>query len=367
MTEAISTFPNVERIREIAAIEDAAIRNRWITWSYYQLNDAMHAVIGDRDLSWCGFAVWASNTAGTFIRQEEVPGFLLAWIDGTHATSSRTSTWLVRRLERGGFHALHFAKDVLGTVTDAIGGGNQNVFANIAPPFAELLTRWNDHGGRLDAEQRAAFLAHLRDENDEEQGTYLANAFAATFEAHDAESERERAQKLLYANACIGYVEQLRVQPYIKTALNAPIADLFVEAAHAHLLERLPKVIAVPYTKLVLPVLRSFAKVLEAEFRRLSTEWLMTLNLPEQKLRLGENVPPLADGALYPPHLDTLDRDQPLGIMEQIRATDIALTAAEDWQSFEQRMQYIGALFRSRQQERPLWGQPFVESLLQET
>jgi len=65
-------FPSVEEISAIAEQDDPAIRNLWITWSYYRLNLAMEAVIGHRDLSWCGFATWASKTAGIFIRQDSL-------------------------------------------------------------------------------------------------------------------------------------------------------------------------------------------------------------------------------------------------------------------------------------------------------
>jgi len=371
MTVPFPPFPTTARVREIAAMPDPATRNRWITWSYHELNAAMAVVIGDRDLSWCGFATWASNTAGTFIRQEEVPSFLDAWIEGTRAKTSnlasRVVRWLEAPLEAGAedFGLRRFAQRALRQVTDAIGGGNQNVFANIAPPFARLLETCKEHGAAPGGEERAAFLAGLRASNDAEQGAYLADAFAATFRAHDAADERTRAQQMLHANAAIGYVEQLRVQPYIERSMNAPIADLFADAAHARLLEVLPRLVGRPLSWLLGPLLRRFGRVLEGEFRHLSTAWMMTLDLPDRKLRLGENVPPLPDGASCPEDLASLDAPEPLGILERIQATDPGCTAASDWDSFTQRMRYIGALFRSRQQERTLWEAPFDGSLLE--
>src|SRR4029450_9806023 len=72
--------PSAAEINAIADMQDAAMRNLWITWSYYRLNRAMVAITGNADLTWWGFAVWASKTAGAFIRQQEAGPLIDKWL-----------------------------------------------------------------------------------------------------------------------------------------------------------------------------------------------------------------------------------------------------------------------------------------------
>jgi hypothetical protein len=365
-------FPTADEISAIADREDPVLRNLWITWSYYRLNRAMVAVIGDRDLSWCGFATWASKTAGTFIRQEEVPGVIKDWIDGATGRAGFFSKWIARLLgileghkdheESSGFSLRGFAQEVLSDVTGAIGEGNQDVFRNIAPPFSKFLSLWEYKGGRLSDRDREEFLKTLRDTGGKEEGEILARAFTATFDAVVAGNPKARAQAVLYANALIGYVEQTRVQPFIVKSMNAPVADLFLRKVHEHFHQSVPRFLSALFHLLVGP----FSRALETEFRHLSTHWMMQLRVPHHALRLGENVPPLGPGEMYPEALDTLDSPQPLELFEQLHATDANESAAHDWTSFEQRMRYIGVLFRSRQEERSLCERPFTKEQMVE-
>jgi hypothetical protein len=366
-----ATFPTADQVAAIADLHDPVIRNLRITWSYFQLNRAMGQIIEGRDLCWCGFAIWASKTAGSFIRLEEFPDQMEKWVQRSLRRAGPLVGLLARVLRIHKGHATSpatapgseftlwgFAHEVLTGVSGSIAGGNQDVFRNIAPPFANLLVLWTAKQGDLSEADRGQFLASLRDSRDPGQGDYLARAFAATFEAAAATSPRARAQAMLHANALIGYVEQSRVQPYIEKSMNCPVADLFMTRLHTHLHGRFPHWLA----ELLHALLRPLGPALEAEFRRLSTEWMMKLQLPGEPLWLGKDVPPLPDGGLYPKDLDTLDMPQPLKLFEQLHATEAAGSAAQDWAKFEQRMRYIGVLFRSRQAEKTLFAQPFTDA-----
>ena len=61
-----------QAVASIAAIDDGALRNLWITQSYADLARRLLDVL-DTDQTWCTFAIWASNTAGLSIRGEELP------------------------------------------------------------------------------------------------------------------------------------------------------------------------------------------------------------------------------------------------------------------------------------------------------
>jgi hypothetical protein len=72
-------------------------------------------------------------------------------------------------------------------------------------------------------------------------------------------------------------------------------------------------------------------------------------------------MPPLPDGGMYSKDLDALEAPQPLQLFEELHATEAAGSAAQDWAKFEERMRYIGVLFRSRQAEKTLFAQPFTD------
>lgn len=366
-----AAFPTAAEVAAIADLNDPVIRNLWITWSYYQLNRAMGGIIEDQNLTWCGFAVWASKTAGSFIRLEELPDKIENWIQRSLDRAGplvKFVTWALgihksdpasaATAPDSGFLLQRFAYEVLAGVSGSIAGGNQDVFRNIAPPFANLLELWTAKQGNLSEADRKQFLASLIAGGDPQQGDYMARAFALTLEAATAASPRSRSQAMLYTNALIGYVEQSRVQPYVAKAMNFPVADLFLTRLHTHLHGRFNHWLA----KLLHALLRRLGFALEAEFRRFSTEWLMKLLLPGETLWLGKNVPPLPDGGLYSKDLDTLESPQPLKLFEELHATDAADSAAQDWAKFAQRMRYISVLFRSRQVEKTLFSQPFTDA-----
>ena len=68
-------------VEAVAAIPDPVLRNLWITQSYFGLNTRMQHAVGGADRTWCGFAVWASDTAGQSIRGEELPHLVVQLTD----------------------------------------------------------------------------------------------------------------------------------------------------------------------------------------------------------------------------------------------------------------------------------------------
>jgi hypothetical protein len=363
--------PSAREIAEIAAMPDGARRNLWITWSYYRLNRAMVEITGQADLTWCGFAVWASKTAGTFIREEEAGPFIERWIAGATRRAGRMRTAVAKAI---GIHHDHpaaprthhfslrdFAAKICGDVGGAIAAGNQDVFGHIAPPFARLVELWQARGGALTENDRTQFLASLDDPSDP-QAKYLRPAFEATLDAIATPDPRKRAQLMLQANALIGCAEQTRVQPFIAKSMTYPIRDLF----HIHLFDHLALRFLRPLAALLHWLLRPFGHALQTEFDDLSTEWMMKLYVPGQALRLGENMPPLPDGSMYAKSLEALHTPQPEELLRQLNALDAAACAAKDWVSYTDRMRYIGVLFRSRQQEQVLWTPPFTDAQISE-
>jgi hypothetical protein len=63
-------------VAAVSAIEDPALRNLWITQSYADFSARLSRALGGPNLTWCGFGVWASGTAGQSIRRQEIPGVI---------------------------------------------------------------------------------------------------------------------------------------------------------------------------------------------------------------------------------------------------------------------------------------------------
>jgi hypothetical protein len=52
---------------------EAVRRNFLITQCYHDLSAEFARVLGGENANWCTFATWASQTAGGFIREDEIP------------------------------------------------------------------------------------------------------------------------------------------------------------------------------------------------------------------------------------------------------------------------------------------------------
>lgn len=362
------SFPSVAEIEEIAAITDGVARNDRITYAYYRLNQAMKAVAGERDLSWCGFATWASKTAGVYISGQEVPSIVEDWIDHATAAAGAPSMLLAHALgihsERpgdenapGGFSLRAFATGIIGGVANAIAGGNQAVFRDITPKFSALLSLWASNPGAIPDGAKRQFLESLRGGDPPD---YLYRAFAAMLEAAENPGSRACAQAMCYANTLVACVEQTLAQSYIVASMNAPVDDLLLQRLDTHLHSRFSDLIAKAMKEALKPLAHAFG----AEFGHLCTEWIMRLNLADGSVRLGLDVPPPPDCGMYPEELDALDAPEPLQTMTLLDALQAAGSGASDWTSYPQRMRYIAVLFRSRQQQPLLWNAPFTQEEL---
>jgi hypothetical protein len=78
-------------------------------------------------------------------------------------------------------------------------------------------------------------------------------------------------------------------------------------------------------------------------------------------LRLGDDIPPLADGKMFPAHLRHLDLPELLEVLTKLDDTPDTLggSGARDWTDIGDRMNFIVDDFRSRQQDRELLTPPF--------
>ncbi|HYH95641.1 hypothetical protein [Hyalangium sp.] len=182
---------------------------------------------------------------------------------------------------------------------------------------------------------------------------------------------KARAERIFLANALVGYHEQTRLQGPILGALHAPLRQVFLDQV-VELMGVAPARRGNPFHELSLRgAFGPLAGKLERLWRELITRALMRLDLPDVTLRLGEDIPALNAERDFPPSLSRLEHAELVSLMATLDRTpnDTAGSAARDWGDLGDRMNLIVDLFRTRQQDRVLYEQPFtfmqVEALKQ--
>lgn len=313
-----SHVPSLAEVAAIVAIDAAVLRNLKITQAYHDIALALGRALCSHNLSWCGYASWASKTAGGFIRGDALPAPLR-----TLGEDPRLPPGLQRRVQQ-----------VLAEVRSCAAAGNLKVFAELGPCFVQLIETLHAPVA-LQAERRETLLAGLRPGASAQDGQdLLREAFTAYLDAAAMPEGKARAERIFHANALVGYHEQIGLQDAIAGALTA-VRALIPEAADSEIGRWLLERAAIPL------------------MRSLSTRWFMRFELPGRGVSLGRDVPRLACGAMFPAELQTLELPALRALLARLDRTPDTTrgSAAHDWTDLGDRMNYIVDLFRSHQQE----------------
>jgi hypothetical protein len=361
----MAAYPSEGEVARIAAMADAAARNREITGAYCQLSAEAERRIAGR-ANWCTFATWASRQAGVTIRHEDLTDALRARLG--HSWRLRfIEKPLIRLLERDGLDVLQAVIDAVSTAgpllrsAEAVGRGNRKVFAEIGLLFARWLGQFPDPASASDEEAEAFYRGLLPGGPPDGQGL-LRSAFANYRAAARESGPKSKAELMLLANLQIGYHEQKRLQPEIEAAMNGAVFEprdlvdllLPILRQRARRLPHLGKAGEMPL-KAVAGLL---ARHVQTEVRALLTEHLMTLFLPPAlTLRLGRDLT-----RPFPEALRTLTN---ASLAAMIAGFDTAPDSeagggATDWANFEQRIRFIADLFRAFADDRNLFSAPFA-------
>ena len=357
----------VSRIVELD--ENPVLRNLLITQCYHDLSLELARVLGAVDVNWCTFAVWASKTAGRFIRNEEIPARFARLLGNspTCVRCTRRAAEGLRLFHPGGTFGeaslIRLAERVASDVSGQVMAGNLKVFSELGSVFSRFVRAFDN--GSMDVAAINQLIASLREGSSAADGqSLLQEALLHFVRAAQEPDPVRKAQQMLVANALTGLHEQIRLQPHIAAALNAPIADLFgqiwgehaVQGAAASVVGRIHAL----WDRLGAAVVHDAERV----WGHFSALELMTLCVPGQTLHLGSVLPPVRNGSLYPAVLIAIDNEAALELLEQYDALDPLATGevgATDWTLLAQRMRYILALFRSRQQEPTILSAPFSD------
>lgn len=355
-----------ESVTAIAAIEDVAVRNLWITQTYADLAERLGHLI-TTDHTWCTFAVWASGTAGQSIREEELGGVLDDIFDATgphHRTAAelnRATRWLRRLGVIRAIEATHLddlLRDSIDVVSERIAHGNTLVYRELGPIFVRLLERFEAGQAPEGAEDRVLAEIGLDPGADD----LVVRAFRLYYQAAHEPYGPRRAQRVLAANIWAVLHEQQRLQPDILASMDSGF--LVIDDVIAPRLARwLPGYVGERVVRRVLGVVE---KPLRDLFQDVATELMMKLYVPGDVLHLGRTLPPLPNGEMFPPELSDIVLET---LREALREWDGTngtgrRCGATDWSDLHERMTYIVNLFRSRQHTASLAQSPFSEAQL---
>lgn len=347
---------------------DPVLRNLWITQAYHEFGSGLAAVGGNANATWCSFAVWASKSAGSIIRGDELPGRVRELVAESHKVRHHLGQVNEHRhrgrrviLELTHTHAAEVLDRVMDEVSAQIAAGNHLVFQELGPIFAGLLEAF-EFGPRPDVDDFDRVLGpYLESCGGVDQG--LPIAFSQYWRALFEKDDRVQASLILAGNINSVAHEQQRLQVAIAAALNA-VVD---ESLRLSLEPRVNRLLF--WT----PVWRRLDRAIDGlctELGRLSqlvaTERMMSLATADETLVFHQDLPALAGAELFPPDLADISLPELTAAFDRWDRTGRTGrgTAVGDWVALEQRMNYIVNLFRSRQQHPPILAAPFTEPQL---
>ncbi|MFP2926827.1 hypothetical protein ACLESO_16825 [Pyxidicoccus sp. 3LG] len=360
--------PTQAQVDAIIRMEDPVLRNLHITQTYHVLKVALTDALGEEDVNWCGFATWASKTAGAFIRKDVLPGLLSELLERADAVTRSIAELQDKLLGAWGasvgvqFVLARTLEDITDEVARHTARGNFIVFEELAPLYTDLLEQFSGLA-TPDPSRLEKVLSRLVPGPVGEGGhDLLIRAVRAYFEAMFTQDRKARAELMFLANSLVGYHEQTRLQGPVSAALNAPLRELFLDNLVAFArAEPNRRVRGMPEWSLR-GAFTPLATRLERIWRELATRTLMRMELPDVTLRLGEDIPALTSERDFPPLLVKLEHPELVALMAELDRTpdDTAGSAARDWGTLSDRMNLIVDLFRTRQQDRLLYDQPFT-------
>ncbi len=362
-------------VATIIEMPDRIVRNLWITQAYHDLGVRMCAHLtgeqGNSEGSWASYGTWASRTAGSTMRNQELPAEIRDAYNADHAFREALDrvgkhSWLrrlglVRFMENDTLMGIF--ENELSRISGHVAEGNGIVFAELAPVYANMIAKF-DAGEILQGEALEQFIREQKLEGEPESIAIFEDAIRNYFLAMDTRGQVERAQLVCLANLQAGLHEQQRLQGPIASALDAPVKEGLLKLRYWWLTRLLLKVPVLGW--LLQQFDRAFCSLLP-EVERLAevlgTKLMMSIKLHTMTLPLSEDVPPNPDGTMFPPDLEPVVLPQLAELIERWGGSMStgANSGARNWKKLEDRMRFIFALFRSRQETPGLLAQPFTE------
>jgi hypothetical protein len=366
----------IAEVDRIATLSDPVLRNLQITQCYHELSFVLAKRTGPW-ANWCTFATWASKQAGQTIRKEDLVRALEDILTATSTTMQAAANVATVAQQIGAQGDIEEVRQrvwegldpfaAIDRTSAAIARGNLKVFAEIGREFARFdVDCLNDK--TFDSDNIARFIAALRPGDPPDGQRYLRQAFPRYYQAFFDSEPKTRAELMLLANLEIGLHEQIRLQPEIAAALDAPLVDL--PQFTRRLIGALFPYLSWPIYAFMLfmrllnrPIkldiaINQLVATAQQQVRWLLTEHMLVLCFPHGvRLRLGDDL-----SARFPENLKRITNSDLRTFLEQIDPTPDSLreTGAVDWADLPDRVHFIVDLFRCYEETLDLMEPPFT-------
>jgi len=358
-------------VADVLSISDRVLRNYWVTQSYADLSRGVAAILDPASANWCTFGTWASFTVGENLRGEAIPGWLHDRVMGDdgmmgaiHAANSRAASHGIGHVidELRPEHLEDLLRDLFGACASNLSDGNTEVFSEIAPGSATFIESFSD-SSRSPEESRQAVLAVCKDAPEFEGVNRLAAGYSLWCDAM-GEVDPVRKSQLIVAGSCqLGAHEQHHLQAAISGSM-----DMGVNQSAGKLHKKLDGEghLEAKVADAVADILRPVETAVGDAWGSVMTALLGTIMLPEGTFRLDHDVPQSPDGPFIPGDLDPVVVAELDEVLSRFDRSDGhgRRSAAADWVSLDDRMNYIVNLFRSRHHRSELFAEPFGEAVI---
>ncbi len=353
-------------VQAVLAIDDRVLRNYWVTQSYSDLAAGLTRLLQPQTANWCTFGTWASDTVGRNIRGEDLPRWLHERVvlhDGmmgairsvNEGPQGKQLSDLLRVVTPD--HVIDVVRELLGACAMNLSNGNTEVFAEIAPAAATFIACFDSRPAD-DATSRQRVLEVCAGAPPFEGVNRLAAGFSLWCDAMDDTEPTSRSQRILAGSLQLGAHEQHHLQGAIAGSM-----DMGINQAAALYRRRL-----VSDGGSVARLEPSIASALDPLVRAtgdlwgdLMTELLGTIVTPDGTLRLDCDVPPIPGQPFRPPELAEIVVPDLATLMTRFNHAnaDGVGSAAPDWVTLDDRMNFISNLFLSRHHRVELFQPPF--------
>lgn len=346
------------RIENILEQDNLVVRNLQITMGYYRLSQGMRKMMSTKNVSWVGFATHASRTAGQALRHELMPKNLKSAII-RKAGFDNTYMFFTDALDKHNLDKADLNNNRIATalekVSSLISDGNVIVFAELARPFNIFINEFSNEWQPNNKKFQAFLNENLKPGPIEKGGQdLLFEAFEAYYRARFETENKRKAEYILQGNLLIGLHEQTRLQPQIVEALAVPF-DVFLDESNS------AKKGGKNNTKR--NRIRPPHVPRQLIIKAITRMW-MSFSLPNSELKLGQDVVAPTGIISFPTDLITIVDEKCRSLVDQFDSASNTLTgsAAENWGLLSDRMSFVVDFFRSHQQNKHLFEQPFLDS-----
>ncbi len=348
-----------EEIDAIINQNNLLVRNLQITLGYYKVGRGLRRFLGSSNVNWFGFGTYASKTAGQTIRHELLPGPLKSAMIRA-AGYDNTYVYLHDVLaEPDGPDTQtpdSLLAEVLSQVSLLVSKGNLMIFAELAWPFVDMTGSFSKEF-RPNYPKFQEFLdKHLTPGPLKEGGQdLLRESFTCFYQARFTTDSKKKAELVYMGNLLLGYHEQSRLQPVIEKALAVPF-DLFTDGVIPESDDKLGFI----RRKMAGSTL-GFSRQMVL---RTVTRMMMTYSLPTRSLRLGKDLVAPTGLINFPRDLMRIENPRCRELVLQFDSglNTLSGSAAGNWGSLMDRMNFLVDFFRSYQHYKPLFRKPFLPS-----